>query len=113
MTGRTTAPSIRDEHHHLDLQQVKAVQELERHGYVAEPQPSGSLGGVICRHAVAPSLLVGDDGRVEVLGGQPARHALAPSPPQNRIRWRRTLLFLALLGLVTFLGLLAVGIVVG
>ncbi len=101
------------ERHVLDSQKDRVLQELERHGYVAEPHLAGSPGGVICRHTVAPSLLVCDDGRIELLSGQPDTQALMLSqPPLNRIRWRRSLLFLTLLCVATFVGLLLWALVV-
>ena len=113
-TGMTTVPSVRDERDVLDSQKVRVVRELERHGYVAEPNPAGSPGGSICRHPAAPSLLVCDDGRIELLSGQPVTQPLVLSPlSPNRIRWRRSLLFLTLLGVATFLGLILVALVVG
>lgn len=112
--GGTTVPAHRDERHDLESQKGRVVRELERHGYVAEPHSAESPGGVICRHAVAPSLLVHDDGRMELLSGQPAMQAVRLSQSSlNPIRWRRALLVLALLCGAAFLGLLMVAMVVG
>ena len=109
--GRTVVKN--PERHVLDSQKDRVVQELERHGYVAEPNPAGSPGRAIYRHPVAPSLLVCDDGRIELPGGQPATQALMLSqPPLKRIRWRRSLLFLTFLCVATFVGLLFVALVV-
>lgn len=97
----------------LDPQKDRVLQELERHGYVAEQHLAGSPGGAICRHPAAPSLLVSDSGRIELLGVQPDRQAVMLSQPtRNDRRWRRALLFLALLCAAPFVGLLLVALVV-
>jgi len=106
--GSVTVSGKPDERHVPDSQRV--LRELERHGYVIEPHSAGSPGGAICRHPAAPSLLVFDDGRIELIGGRPA---MSSQVPLNPIRWRRGLLFLALLCVATFLGLLMVGAIVG
>ena len=98
--------------HVLDPQKDRVLQELERHGYVAEPNIAGSPDGTICRHPAAPSLLVSDYGRIELLGGQPDTQARMLSQPP-RIRWGRGVLFLTLLCAATFLGLLLVAMIVG
>jgi hypothetical protein len=96
------------------LENFTVVEELERHGYVAEPPPAGSSGVAICRHPAAPSVLVCDDGRMELLSGQPEIQPLTASPPPaRRIHWGRATLFLAILGATTFLGLLVVAMIVG
>src|SRR3954464_12057119 len=104
ISGRTVVDD-RDERHVLDSQKGRALQELERHGYVADPHLAELPRGSVYRHPVAPSLLVRDDGRVELLSGQPDTH---PQPRMNGVRWRRGLAFLALLGAATFAGLLVV-----
>lgn len=112
--GRDAVPGTSGDLSVLDSPKNRAVRELERHGYVAEPNFAGSPGGAICRHPVAPSLLVGDDGRIELVRGQPdTRGRALARPSQNSIRWRRALIFLALLGGASFLGLLMVAMVVG
>jgi hypothetical protein len=101
------------ERHVLDLEKDRVLQELERHGYVAEPHLAGSPGGAIYRHPAAPSLLVRDDGRIELLSGQPVTQPLMVSqPPLKRILWGRSMLFLAFLCVATFVGLLFVALVV-
>ena len=101
------------ERHVLDSEKDRILRDLERQGYVAEPHLAGSPGGVICRHPVAPSLLVCDDGRIELPKGQPDTQALVFSqPPLNRIHWRRALLVLALLCVATFMGLLMMALVI-
>ena len=112
-TGNSIIAGSRDERPVLASPKV-VVQELERQGYVAEPDLSGSLGGVICRHPAAPSLLVRDDGRLELLSGQPDAQAFQRSqPPLKRVHWGRGLIFLTLLCATTFLGLLVVAMIVG
>src|SRR4051794_39089163 len=69
-TGSSIVPSDCDERQVLASKQG-VLQELERHGYVAEPPTAGSGSVTICRHAAAPNLLVRDDGRIELLSGQP------------------------------------------
>ena len=114
LTSRKTLPSKPDERPVLDPQKGKVLRELERHGYVAEQHLAGSPGGAVYRHPVAPSMLVWDDGRIELLGGEPDPQDLGYSQrPAKRIRWDRSLLFLALLGVTVFLGLLVVAMVVG
>ena len=112
-TGSRIVPSNRDERHVL-ASQTGVLQELERHGYVAEPHSAGSPGGTICRHPAAPDLLVCDDGRMELLSGQADTQALLLSqPPLKRIHRGRALLFVTLLCVTTFIGLLVVAMIVG
>ena len=102
------------ERHVLESEKDRVLQELERHGYVAEPHSAGSSGGTICRHPAAPNLLVCDDGRMELLSGRSDRRgSLLSQPPAKRIHRGRALLFLALLGATTFLGLLVVAMILG
>jgi hypothetical protein len=90
------------------------MRELERHGYVADIYATGAGGGLVFRHAAAPSLTVHDDGRIELPGGQLAAQALPAVPPgRRRIRWTRTLLFLTLLGVTIFAGLIVTALIVG
>src|SRR4051812_32849042 len=97
--GGRTVLGNRDEQHVLDAQKGRALQELESHGYVADPHLAELPRGSVYRHPAAPSLLVRDDGRVELLSGQSDTQPLRPSQPRvNGIRWRRGLAFLTLLG---------------
>ena len=113
-TERRIRPDNRDEHSVLDSRKLTVLRELERYGYVAEPHSAASPNGAICRHPAAPSLLVCDDGRMELLSGRADRLAVMPSQPvPNPIRRARALLFLALLCITSFLGLLLVAMVVG
>jgi|SRR5436190_23192024 len=113
ISGRTV-PNDRDERQVLDSQKGRALRELEKHGYVADPYLAELPRGSVYRHPVAPSLLVRDDGRLELLSGQPDPQPLTASQPRsNGIRWRRGLVFLALLGAATFVGLLLVAMILG
>ena len=103
-----------DERNVLDSPRRKVVQELERHGYVVDPNAAGSPGLTIYRHSAAPSLMVCDDGRLELPGGQPhTQTVMLWQAPTKRVHWGRGLLFLTLLGATTFVGLLIVAMVVG
>jgi len=114
MTVGTRAVATKADERLVVSGKTSVLQELERQGYLLEPQPPGSGTGVICRHLNAPNLLVRDDGRVELLSTQPDAQALMLPPyPINRIRWRRGMLILTLLGVATFLGLLMVAMIVG
>ena len=111
--GRTV-PDNRDERHVLDAQKGRALQELERHGYVADPHLADLPRGSVYRHPVAPSLLVRDDGRVELLSSQPDMQPHRGYRPRaNSIRWTRGLAFLTLLGAATFVSLLVIAMIVG
>jgi len=111
--GSRIIPGRRDEPDVLASRE-RVLRELERHGYVAELHSAGSSGGTICRHPAAPNLLVCDDGRMELLSGQSDRQGfLLSQPPAKRIHRGRALLFLALLGATTFLGLLVVAMILG
>jgi hypothetical protein len=69
---------------------------------------------MICRHPTAPNLLVRDDGRIELLSGKSETQGWLHSQPLvKRIHRGRALLFLTLLGVTTFLGLLIVAMIVG
>jgi hypothetical protein len=112
-TGSSIIPNDRDERRVL-ASQKGVLQELERHGYVAEPLSARSPGVTICRHPAAPNLLVRDDGRIELLSDQPDTQGLLLSqPPVKRIHRGRALLFLTLLCVTAFLGLLVVAMIVG
>jgi len=114
ITGGMPVPSSADAPQILDPQKARVLQELERQGYVVEPTSAPSLGGTICRHPVAPALLVCGDGRIELLNVRPnPQMMIDPQPPLNGIRWRRGMLFLTLLGAATFLGLLVVAMILG
>jgi hypothetical protein len=90
------------------------LNELKRRGYVAAAHSGRPDRGVICNHPTGPSLLVCDDGRLELLSGEEVTETFIQSQvPANRIRWRRALPFLALLPLAAFLGLLIVGMIAG
>lgn len=105
--------SDRDELHHSQSKD-SVVRELEKHGYVADPYSTEPNGGALFRHAAAPSLIVHDDGRIELPAGQRPSHPLVPvRPPSNRIRWTRTLIFFALLCGTIFLGLIVTALIVG
>ena len=94
--------------------QEDVLRELERHGYVAEPVSAAVPGGTLCRHPAAPNLVVRDDGRIELLIGQPNTENFLPwQPPVKRIYRGRTLLVLALLCASIFLGLIVVAMIVG
>jgi len=105
-------PTKRDDFRDPQSNKFRVVKELERSGYVAEPDFAGRPGVTVYRHPVAPGLLVDNDGRTEVLSSEPkAQTVLGPEP--KRIHWGRGLLFLVVLGGMTFLGLLVVAMVVG
>ncbi len=90
------------------------ARELERHGYVADRYSTEPSAGALFRHAVAPSLILHDDGRIELPSGQRTNQALLPAGARpTRIRWSRTLLFLALLCATIFLGLIVTALIVG
>ena len=113
MSGPKIVRSYHDEPHALDSRDG-VVGELQRHGYVADTYSTEPGGGVLFRHAAAPSLIVHDDGRIELPSGQPMAQSLsAVTPRSTRIRWSRTLLFLALLGMTVFLGLIVTALIVG
>jgi hypothetical protein len=102
-----------DEPHHLETKD-RVGRDLERHGYVADPYATDAGGGALYRHAVAPSLIVHDDGRIELPSGQRTAQSLLPAQlERKRIRWRRALPFLALLCAAIFLGLIATALIVG
>src|SRR6478672_9493333 len=83
----------------VDSPRAKVLQELERHGYVAEPHSASAPGGAVYRHPAAPRLLVDDDGRIELLSGQPdTRRAVLPHARTNPVRWGRAMVFFTLLG---------------
>jgi hypothetical protein len=107
-----TLPTIREDRFVMGSRMAGVVQELQRHRYVADPHLEGT-GGTICRHPSAPTLLVRDDGRIELVGGQRASDAVVHLPPAKRIRWGRSVVFLALIGAAAFLGLLVVAMIVG
>ena len=114
-SDRTLVPTDPDGRHVAeDLRRARVLQELERQGYVIEPPSAPPSRDAICRHPVAPSLLVKEDGQLELLNVQPHPQSFhSASPPLKRIHWPRGLLFLAVLGVVTFLGLLVVAMIVG
>jgi ABC-type Fe3+-siderophore transport system permease subunit len=98
----------------LETRRNSVLQELEKHGYVVEPHDVGSGFVALCRHPAAPSMLVGEDGRLQLLEGQPYPQARTLSQfPVDRIRWPRVLLFIAVLAVIAFVGLLLVGMLVG
>jgi hypothetical protein len=112
-SGSSIVPSGSDESH-VPASKKGVLQELERHGYVAEPLSAGPPGVMICRHPAAPNLLVRDDGRIELLSGKSETQGWLHSQPLvKRIHRGRALLFLTLLGVTTFLGLLIVAMIVG
>ena len=112
--GGKTVHDDDDERHVLEAQKGRALQELERHGYVADRHLADLPRGSVYRHPVAPSLLVRDDGRVELLSSQPeAQSHKFSRPRRNGIRWTRGLAFLTLLGAATFVGLILVAMIVG
>jgi hypothetical protein len=112
-TDSRPVPSDPDERHLL-ASKKSVVQELERHGYLAEPQSVGSTQGTIYRHPAAPSLFVSDDGRIEVLSHQPDTEGrLLSQPRQKQIHRGRALLVVALLCAATFVGLLVVAMIAG
>ena len=112
-TGSSIVPGDFDERH-VVASKMSVLQELERHGYLAEPLSAGSAGVTICRHPAAPNLLVRDDGGIELLRGQPdTQGRLFPQPLVKRVHRGRALLFFTLLGATTFLGLLVVAMIVG
>ena len=107
---------VPNDSHELDLvaSQRGILNELERHGYLVERQSAAAAGGTICRHPGAPDLLVRDDGRIELLSGQAYAHRpLRRQEPAKRIHWGRGLLFVALLGVIAFVGLLIFGMIAG
>lgn len=83
----------------------EVLQELERHGYVRDPGSVPSPEGMLLRHPSAPDLVLGDDGRLDLLFIQPAEAAVQSRVATRRVFWRRSLSFLALLAILTFLGL--------
>lgn len=94
--------------------QDRALQELERHGYVAHPQVTEWPAGIMLRHPVAPDLLVCDDGRIELPSGQSIKHMPLQSPPaRKKIRWGRTLMIATLLFVSALLGLILMVLIVG
>jgi hypothetical protein len=111
--GGLPVPSSAEERQLLDPQKARVLQELEKQGYAIEPTSAPSLGGTICRHPVAPALLVCDDGRLELLNVKPNPQMIQSQRPLSGIRWRRGMLFLTLLGAATFLGLLVVAMILG
>ena len=113
LTVRTTVPNP-DEQQVLNAQRDRVVQELESYGFLAEAPLARSSGATLCRLPGGPSLLVCDDGRLELLSRQPGTHAVMHSQSAAKpIRWGRTLLFLALLCATALLGLLLVAMIVG
>jgi hypothetical protein len=97
-----------------DPQSRTVVQELETYGYVTETGLPGSSGGAICRHPSAPDLLVHDDGRLELATRDAALQPVTLLQPESpRIRWGRTMLVLAIGGVIAFLGVLLFGMIVG
>ena len=112
MNNAGTMVSGRHDERHALASHSGVLNELERHGYVMEPHSPGRFGGTICRHPSAPNLLVRADGLIELLGVQPDRGMLS-QPPAKRIHWGRGLVFLTLLGIVSLIGLLIVGMIAG
>jgi len=111
----SSARIVRSGHgHNLPESKLNVVRELERHGYVADPYSTEEDGGALFRHAAAPSLIVHHNGRIELPTGQRVSQGFLPlQPPRKRIRWTRTLLFLAMLGAMAFVGLIVTALIVG
>jgi hypothetical protein len=112
MTSVTGISSVKTHvQQHLESPRDKTVRELELHGYVVDLASDVSAGGTLCRHAAAPSLLVWDDGRIELPAGQ--RTAPSPAkPPQTGVRLGRTMLFVALLCGAILTGLILTALIV-
>ena len=111
--GGTIVPNAVEQRNILNIRS-EVLQELERHGYIAECLSGGLSGRVIYRHPSAPSLLVCDDGRLELVSDHLHAQGMMTSPqPVKRIHWDRAVVVIALLGFVSFLGLLVVAMVVG
>lgn len=110
--GSGIVPSTRDERD-VPPSQQGVLQELESHGYVAELQSMDSPDGTICRRPAGPNLLVRPDGRIELLRGQQDLRGRLSQPLVGRVHWGRGVLFLTLLGVTTFVGLLVVAMIVG
>jgi hypothetical protein len=90
------------------------LSELERHGYVVEPHSASSANGAICRHPEAPTLMVTEEGQLELVEGEPVnRISMPPQIAGSRIHHGRALLILTLLAVATFVGLLFVAMIVG
>jgi hypothetical protein len=90
------------------------LRELGRRGYVVEPPSAESQSLTICRHDERPDLVVRHDGRIELLSeGSDIRESLQVGFSEKRLHRGRALLFLALLGIATFLGLLVFAMIVG
>jgi hypothetical protein len=83
----------------------EVLQELERYGYVRDPESAPSPRGMLMRHPSAPDLVLGDDGRLDLLFIQPTEVAVQSRVVTRRVFWRRGLSFLTLLVILTFLGL--------
>ena len=97
-----------------EARRTGVIRELERYGYVVEPHSLLAPAGAVCRHSAAPPLLVAEDGRLELLEGQPTNRFTTPRQLSGRRIYRgRALLFLGLLALATFVGLLLVAMIVG
>ena len=111
VTGRDVISS--EEPDAPEARRSSVIRELERYGYIVE-RHSLSAPGAICRHSAAPPLLVAEDGRLELLEGQRGDRITMPTQLSPRRIYRgRALLFLALLALATFVGLLLVAMIVG
>ena len=109
-TDKRMVPTGLDEPPVLAAQR-RVMQELERHGYLADRPSAGSL--TVYRHPTAPSLLVRDDGRLELLSDEPRIQSQLLQPRAKRIHRGRALLVISLLGATTFLGLLVVAMILG
>jgi hypothetical protein len=88
----------------LQVRGFETLQELVRHGYRPDSQPSAGGNGILLRHAIAPDVVLYPDGRLALPLNQQVKIAVpVRQESQRRISWRRGLTFLFFLLAYTFI----------